>query len=134
LGLPLVATNDVHYARQEDAPFQDLLVCIQTNSVLSDAKRLKSETDQLYFKSPEEMWQVLGDVPEALTNTIRIAEMCDLDLGFKGYQLPEFVVPEGFTQESYLEHLCREGVRRLYGHDTGEVGARLEYELSVISR
>ncbi len=132
MGIPLVATNDVHYAKQEDAPFQDLLVCIQTNTVMSDPKRLKSNSDQLYFKSPQEMWDVLGDVPESLTNTVRIAEMCDVDLSFKGYQLPDFAVPEGFTQESYLEHLCREGVRRLYGHDTGEVNERLSYELSVI--
>ncbi|MDQ2682153.1 MAG: PHP domain-containing protein, partial [Chloroflexota bacterium] len=86
MNLPIVATNDVHYARREDAPMQDLLVCIQTNTVRSDPKRLKTESDQLYFKGPEEMWEVFGDLPEALTNTIRVAEMCELDLGFKGYQ------------------------------------------------
>jgi DNA polymerase III subunit alpha len=132
LNLPLVATNDVHYSEQGDAPIQELLVCIQTNSTVSDPKRLKSDTDQLYFKSPQEMGQIFKDVPESLTNTIRIAEMCNLDLGFRGYQLPNFDVPDGYTQDSYLEHLVREGVRRLYGHDTGEVGERLAYELSVI--
>ncbi|GIW03545.1 MAG: DNA-directed DNA polymerase [Thermomicrobiales bacterium] len=134
LDLPLVATNDVHYCNQDDAPYQDLLVCIQTNSTLNDPKRLKSETNQLYFKGPEEMALVFGDVPEALSNTIRIAEMCTLDLGFKGYHLPHFEVPEGFTPETYLEHLCREGVKQRYGHDQGEVGARLAYELDVIRR
>ncbi|HEY8445802.1 MAG TPA: DNA polymerase III subunit alpha [Thermomicrobiales bacterium] len=132
LNLPLVATNDVHYCSAEDAPYQDLLVCIQTNTTVKDPKRLKSESNQLYFKSPEEMAQVFGEIPEALSNTIRIAEMCTLDLGFKGYHLPHFEVPEGFTPESYLEHLCREGVKQRYGHDDGEVGARLNYELEVI--
>ena len=132
LGLPIVATNDVHYASQGDAPIQELLVCIQTNTTLSDPKRLKSDSDQLYFKSPQEMWEVFKDLPEALSNTIRIAEMCNVDLSFTQYQLPEFDVPEGFTPDSYLEHLCREGVRRIYGHDTGEVKERLDYELSVI--
>ena len=132
LGLPLVATNDVHYASRDDAPIQELLVCIQTNTTLSDPKRLKSDSDQLYFKSPQEMWDVFKDVPEALTNTIRIAEMCNVDLSFTQYQLPDFEVPDGHTADSYLEQLCRAGVRQLYGHDTGEVGDRLEYELSVI--
>jgi DNA polymerase-3 subunit alpha len=132
LGLPLVATNDVHYCNQNDASIQDVLVCVQTNSTLNDPKRLKSESDQLYFKGPQEMAQVFGDIPEALSNTVRIAEMCNLDLSFKGYHLPEFEVPEGFTADTYLEHLCREGVRRLYGHVDGTVGERLAYELSVI--
>jgi len=134
LNLPLVATNDVHYCNQGDAPAQELLVCIQTNATLQDPKRLKSESDQLYFKGPEEMARVFGELPEALANTIRIAEMCNLDLGFKGYHLPHFDVPPGQTPETYLEHLCREGVRRKYGHDDGTVGERLAYELGVITQ
>jgi DNA polymerase-3 subunit alpha len=133
LGLPMVATNDVHYCRNEDAPTQDLLVCVQTNSTLNDPKRLKSESDQLYLKSPEEMGRVFSSIPEAISNTIRIAEMCDLDLGFKGYHLPSFPVPDGRTAEEYLDALCRAGVRRKYGHDDGEVGDRLRYELDVIN-
>ncbi len=132
LGLPLVATNDVHYVNQEDSPAQEVLVCVQTNTTLSDPKRMKTESDQLYFKSPAEMAAVLGELPEALANTIRIAEMCSLDLGFKGYKLPQFDVPAHQTADEYLESLCREGVRRLYGHDSGEVGDRLAYELDVI--
>ncbi|HKG24977.1 MAG TPA: DNA polymerase III subunit alpha, partial [Thermomicrobiales bacterium] len=134
LNLPIVATNDVHYCNQNDAPAQEVLVCVQTNTTLSDPKRLKSESDQLYFKGPDEMARVFGEIPEALANTIRIAEMCTLDLGFKGYHLPHFDVPEGFTPERYLEHLCRQGVRRLYGHGEGEIGERLAYELDVIRR
>ncbi len=132
LGLPLVATNDVHYCRQEDAAAQELLVCIQTNTTLSDPNRLKSESDQLFLKSPEEMARLFQDVPEAVANTIKIAEMCSLDLSFRGYHLPEFPAPDGETADSYLDRLCREGVLRRYGHVTGEVAARLAYELDVI--
>jgi DNA polymerase-3 subunit alpha len=105
---------------------------VQTNTTLADPKRLKSESDQLYFKSPAEMAATFKDLPEAIDNTIRIAEMCALDLGFSGYKLPRFDVPPGYTAESLLEELCRAGLRRLYGHDDGEVGERLEYELGVI--
>jgi DNA polymerase-3 subunit alpha len=132
LGLPLVATNDVHYCRQEDSPAQDVLICVQTNTTINDPKRLKTESDQLYFKGPEEMYRVFGSVPEALSNTIRIAEMCSLDLGFKGYHLPHFDVPPGETPDGYLEKLCRSGLLELYGHLDGEIGDRLRYELDVI--
>jgi DNA polymerase-3 subunit alpha len=130
--LPIVATNDVHYCNQVDAPAQDLLVCIQTNTTLDDPKRLRQETDELFLKSPEEMWARFGDFPEALTNTMRIAEMCDLDLGAAGYQLPDFTPPHGLTNDQYLEKLCRDGVIQRYGHDGGAVGERLDYELRVI--
>ena len=122
----------MHYCEQEDAPAQDLLVCIQTNTTLNDPKRLKSESDQLFLKSPEEMARVFQEIPESISNTIRIAEMCSLDLGFRGYHLPEFPIPPGFTPDSYLESLCQEGVRQRYGHVSGEVAARLDYELGVI--
>ncbi len=134
MGLSLVATNDVHYCFEEDAPAQDILVCVQTNTTINDTKRLKSESNQLYLKSPEEMYRVFGEIPDALSNTVRIAERCNLDLGFKGYHLPSFDVPDGFTAEQYLEKLCREGVQRKYGHDGGEIGERLAYELSVITQ
>jgi DNA polymerase-3 subunit alpha len=134
LNLPIVATNDVHYVNAEDAPYQDVLVCVQTNTTVNDPKRLKSESNQLYFKSIEEMVQVFGHIPKALSNTTRIAEMCNLDLGFKGYHLPNFAVPAGMQPEEYLEHLCREGCKRLYGHDTGAINERLTYELGVIKQ
>ena len=133
LGLPLVASNDVHYCNQGDAPYQDVLVCVQTNTTIHDPKRLKQDSNEFFLKGPEEMARIFGEVPESLSNTIRIAEMCHLDLGFKGYHLPNFAVPDGFTNESYLAQLCHEGVRRLYGHEDGVIGERLEYELGVIS-
>ncbi len=132
LDLPVVATNDVHYCLQEDAAAQELLVCIQTNTTLNDPKRLKSESDQFYLKSPEEMSRLFKDVPQAVTNTIRIAEMCSLDLDFRGYHLPEFPVPGDHTPDTFLEGLCQEGAMRRYGHMTGDVADRLAYELSVI--
>lgn len=130
--LPLVATNDVHYCFEEDAAAQDILVCVQTNATVNDAKRLKSETSQLFLKSPEQMERLFRSVPEALSNTMRIAEMCNLDLGFKGYQLPEFDVPEGHTPATYLRELCEEGARRHYGTLDGPIRERLDYELGVI--
>nr|MBA2521136.1 DNA polymerase III subunit alpha [Chloroflexia bacterium] len=133
LNLPLVATNDVHYCNREDSATQELLVCVQTNTTINDPKRLKSDTDQLFLKSPEEMTRLFAAQPEAITNTVRIAEMCSLDLGFKGYHLPSFPIPDGLTAEQYLEDLCRAGVRRKYGHDDGVVGDRLRYELDVIN-
>ncbi|MGN6031122.1 MAG: DNA polymerase III subunit alpha [Thermomicrobiales bacterium] len=130
--LPLVATNDVHYCYEEDAPAQDILVCVQTNATVNDAKRLKSETSQLFLKSPGQMERLFGSVPEALSNTMRIAEMCNLDLGFKGYQLPEYDVPEGHTPATYLRLLCEEGALRHYGNLDGPIRERLDYELGVI--
>ena len=133
LDLPLVATNDVHYCNQEDASAQDLLVCIQTNAMLNDSKRLKSESDQLFLKSGDQMARIFDGVPEAISNTMRIAEMCSLDLSFKGYHLPEFPRPSEFaTADAYLEHLCRIGADKRYGHVSGAVEERLMYELGVI--
>jgi DNA polymerase-3 subunit alpha len=132
LGLPLVATNDVHYCEQADAAAQDVLVCVQTGTTIHDTKRLKSESDQLYLKSADEMTRVFGEVPESISNTIRIAERCSLDLEFKGYHLPSFDVPDGQEAHHYLESLCRAGARKKYGHDSGEVDERLAYELGVI--
>lgn len=130
--LPLVATNDVHYCNQADAPAQDLLVCIQTNTTLNDPKRLKSETDELFLKSPAAMWERFAELPEALRNTMRIAEMCQLDLSPKGFQLPDFAVPEGFTNHGYLEHLVRQGAADRYDRNDRDAENRIAYELRVI--
>jgi DNA polymerase-3 subunit alpha len=132
LNLPLVATNDVHYVYEGDASAQDVLVCVQTNTTIHDTKRLRSHSNQMYLKSPQEMEKLFGHIPESLSNTIRIAEMCELDLGFKGYHLPEFDVPPGHTSESYLEHLCKQGALERYGTTEGAVGERLDYELGII--
>jgi DNA polymerase-3 subunit alpha len=134
LGLPLVATNDVHYCYEGDASAQDVLVCVQTNTTIHDTKRLKSHTNQMFLKSPDEMERLFGDIPESLSNTIRIAEMCDLDLSFKEFQLPDFDVPEGHTSASYLEFLCKKGALERYGSIDGPVGERLAYELGIINQ
>jgi DNA polymerase-3 subunit alpha len=133
MNLPLVATNDVHYCCEEDAPAQDVLICVQTNTTVNDSKRLKQESEQFFLKSPNEMAALFNEVPESITNTIRIAEMCNLDLGFKGYHLPEFDVPDGTTTDRYLRQLCEDGARQRYGTLEGEIGTRLDYELSVIA-
>lgn len=132
--IPLVASNDVHYVRQEDAPVQDLLVCIQTNTTLDDPKRMKMETDQLYFKSPEEMQALFGDLPEALDNTVRIAERCDFKIDFGRLHLPLPDVPEGMSDQEHLSFLCWKGLRERYAEITDEISKRLEYELYVIEQ
>ncbi|HEX5166351.1 MAG TPA: DNA polymerase III subunit alpha, partial [Thermomicrobiales bacterium] len=134
MDLPLVASNDVHYVNREDAPIQDLLVCIQTNTTLDDPKRLKMESDQLYFKSPREMEAIFGDLPEALENTVRIAERCAFDLDFSRLHLPDPGIPEGTTAQEYLSELCWKGLAERYPNVTDEVRQRLEYELYVIEQ
>ncbi len=130
--LPMVVTNDVHYCNQADSPAQELLVCIQTNTTMSDPKRLKPETDELYLKSPQEMWDRFGELPQALMNSMRIAEMCNLDLSPRGFQLPDFEVPGGYTNHQYLEHLVRTGAAERYDVTDSDVENRLAYELRVI--
>jgi DNA polymerase-3 subunit alpha len=129
-----VATNDVHYINKEDSRLQDILLAIQTGSLLSDPNRMRMSSPTYYLRSPEEMASIFSEIPEALNNTLLIAERCDLDLGFKGYHLPEFCVPEGYTAQSYLRELCEAGLLRRYGDRANEpvVRQRLEYELGVI--
>ena len=112
LGLPLVATNDVHFTRREDAESQDVLVCIQTNKKISDPDRLKFSTDQFYFKSADEMRELFKDIPEAIHNTGRIAARCDFDFPSKKYFLPNFTPPEGQTLSEYFELVAWEGFRK----------------------
>jgi len=132
-GLPLVATNDVHFVRREDHPAHDILLCIQTGATVDDPNRFASKTDQIYMKSGDEMLERFSEIPDAVTNTMRVVEQCDLQLGNPGFLMPHFAVPDGFTPAMYLEHLCREGARRKYGHVEGEVAERLAFELSVIN-
>lgn len=133
-GLKTIATNDVHYIDRKDARLQDILLCIQTGSLLSDPNRMRMTGDSFYLRSPEEMAALFPDHPESLSNTLEIAERCEVDLARKGYHLPQFPVPEGFTAETYLRKLCEEGLLRNYGEHAKdkEVRDRLEYELSVI--
>ncbi len=131
-----VATNDAHYINPEDARQQDILLAIQTGSLLSDPNRFRMSDNTYYLRSPEEMHTLFKEVPESLSNTLLIAERCNVDLSPHGYHLPIMNVPEGFTTETYLRELCEEGLHRHYGDRAEEpkVRERLEYELSVINR
>jgi DNA polymerase-3 subunit alpha len=129
-----VATNDVHYVNQADAKLQDVLLAIQTNSTLADPDRMRMTDDSYFLRSPLEMSKLFSEVPDAISNTLLIAERCNVDLGFKGYHLPEFPVPEGHTAESYLRALCEAGAEKRYQDDatSSKVRERLNYELSVV--
>jgi DNA polymerase-3 subunit alpha len=132
-GLKTVATNDVHYLRHEDAYAHDALLCLQTQSCLTDEKRMKYGSDEFYLKSAEEMAERFKDYPGATASTVEIAERCNLRLDFGDYKLPTYPVPEGFTEESYLRDLCEQGIVRRYGGEPGqEVIERLDFELGVI--
>ena len=131
-GIPLVATNDTHYLYKEDASTHDLLLCIGTNSTVSDQKRMKMQGDFFYLKTPEEMAEAYRDIPEALENTHKIAEMCDLKLDFERLHLPEITLPPGKTPDEYLADLCYEDFPRFYPNATDEIKERLAYELSVV--
>jgi DNA polymerase-3 subunit alpha len=131
-----VATNDVHYVDQRDAELQDILLCIQTGSVMADPDRMRMTDDSYHLRSPDEMRKLFGHVPGALENTLLIAERCNVDLDFKGYHLPEFEVPEGYTTQSYLRMLCEKGMQQRFG-DRGDdpiYRERLDYELGIISQ
>lgn len=129
-----VATNDAHYINPEDAHMQDILLAIQTGSLLSDPNRFRMSDNSYYLRSPEEMSALFSEVPESLSNTLLIADRCNVDLSPKGYHLPVVEVPEGYTAETYLRKLCEEGLRRRYDShaDDAVIRDRLEYELSVI--
>ncbi|MBK9781272.1 MAG: DNA polymerase III subunit alpha [Anaerolineales bacterium] len=129
-----IATNDVHYVNQEDAKLQDVLLAIQTNSTLADKDRMRMTDDSYFLRSPADMSRLFAEVPSALSNTLLIAERCNVDLGFKGYHLPEFPVPEGYTAETYLRALCEAGAKKRYQDDatSSKVRERLDYELSVV--
>ena len=110
------------------------MLAIQTGSLLSDPNRMRMSSQDYYLRSPEEMARLFADMPEALSNTLLIAERCNVDLSFKGYHLPHFEVPEGYTAETYLRMLCEEGLTRRYGAraEAADVRQRLEYELEII--
>ena len=140
-GIPIVATNDLHYIRREDADVQDVLLCIQTGKTLADENRMQFETQEFYLKSPEEMALVFGDYPEALANTVRIARRCQVEFAFNELHLPPFPLPPGETDEaSYLRKLCLKGLEERYPGSTDKKrGAqspleRLDYELGVIEK
>ncbi len=131
---PMVATNDVHYIKKEDAKAQDVLLCIQTGHTIDEENRMKMSTDEFYLKSEEEMKEIFSYIPEALENTEKIASMCNVEFDFSKSHLPKFSVPEGKTSEEYLRELCEEGLLERYGENADSIyKERLDYELSVIT-
>lgn len=132
-GLPLIVTNDAHYLRKEDAKTQDVLLCIQTGKTVDDPNRMRFEGEEFYLKSEDEMRELFPDCDEAFENTVRIAQMCNLEFTFHEYHLPAFPVPEGYTNEQYFRKLCEDGFKERYPNPPQEYRDRLEYEISVIS-
>ncbi len=133
--IPIVATNDAHYLRRDDAPAQDVLVCIQTGKELNDPKRLRFANDSLYFKNADEMNQLFGHVPGALSNTVSIAESIGFELEMGTFKFPHFPLPEGYdSPDAYLRKLSFDGMKARYEAVTPELTARLEYELGVIGQ
>ncbi|MFN3651897.1 MAG: DNA polymerase III subunit alpha [Armatimonadota bacterium] len=132
LGLPLVASNDVHYLRQQDADPHEVLLCIQTGVTMNNPKRLRYGPPSFYLRSPEEMAQKFAHCPEALANTVQIAERCNFQFDFTKTHLPHCEVPAGYSHESYLEKLCRDAIPEKYSVHTQELEDRLKYELDVI--
>jgi len=134
-GLPVVCTNDCHYLKREDYLAHDALLCIQTGKKMEDTERLRFGSDQLYLKSPEEMKELFKEYPQALENTLKIAEECNLELEFGKTYLPHFPLPEGYDNlNSYLEFLVQKGFEQRYSQKTPELKQRLEDELKVIEQ
>nr|WP_051411177.1 DNA polymerase III subunit alpha [Acetivibrio clariflavus] len=133
-GIPLVATNDAHYLRKEDARAHEILLCIQTGKSINDEDRMKFPTEDFYVKSPEEMEEFFKNIPEAISNTVKIAEMCNVELEFGKLHLPKFGVPDDKDAYEYLKELCYDGLKRHYGENIEDKIDRLEYELSVIKQ
>lgn len=132
LGIPLVATNDVHYIRKEDYRAHDILLCIQTGRTVDEKDRMRYPSDEFYLKSPAEMYKMFSNVPEALENTVKIAEECNFDYEFHKSKLPKFPLPEGVDAYAYLRDLCYKGLEKGYENVTEKLKERLEYELGVI--
>ena len=134
LGIDLVCTNDVHYTYAQDADAHDILLCIQTGKKVTDENRMRYDGGQYYLKSPEEMAELFPYAPQALENTCKIAERCNVEIEFGVTKVPHFDVPQGFDSWTYLNHLCNEGMKRRYPDADEEKKKRLEYELSVIHK
>lgn len=133
-GVPLVATNDCHYLKKEDAPAHDALLCIGTGSTLAEPNRLRFSAEEFYYKSAEEMTVLFKTCPQAVRQTLEIADRCQVDIRFDQMLLPHYEVPAGETADAYLEKLCLEGLQRRYGTVEPKYGDRLRYELSVIRK
>ncbi|NOZ60528.1 MAG: DNA polymerase III subunit alpha [Calditrichaeota bacterium] len=135
LGIPMVATNDIHYLKQEHSRAHEILLCIQTGKTLKDANRMRFNTDQVYFKSQDEMIKLFSDFPEAIENTTKIADKCNLELDLDQIHLPRFDLPEGFQHlslDEYLHQIAEQGLKKRYTEITPELKQRLEKELDII--
>jgi len=137
MDIPLVATNDAHYVYREDAKIQDVLMCIQMQKTLDDPSRMKFPNDEFYIKSREEMEGLFTFAPQAIDNTLEIAERCNVEFDFDSYHIPTFDVPQGYTALTYLQHICNQGLVERYGDEDGNVDQvlrdRLNYEIEVIA-
>jgi len=131
-GIPLVATNDIHYLRREDAEVHDVLLCIQTGATVNEENRMKFPAREFYLKSPEEMEEIFGNYEEALINTGKIAERCEVELDFDSIHLPEYDVPEGYTNDGYLKELTLKGLEERYGDLDDELMERFNFEFNTI--
>jgi DNA polymerase-3 subunit alpha len=131
--IPLVITNDVHYINKEDSKFHDVLLCIQTGKTMNDEERMRFPNDEFYLKSYDEIMRSFPEMEEAASNTVKIAERCNVELDFETVHLPEFIPPEGFGNKEYLKNLCYEGAKERYHQIDKEIVDRLEYELKVIN-
>ena len=133
-GIPLIATNDAHYLCREDAKAHEILLCIQTGKNINDEDRMMFSSDEFYIKSPEEMEEMFKNIPEAISNTVKVAQMCNVELEFGKLHLPKFNVPQDREPYEYLRSLCYDGFERRYTEEERDEikKNRLEYELSVI--
>lgn len=134
IGIGLVATNDVHYVRKEDSKIHDILMCIQMGKTVNDPTRMRFGSDEFYLKSREEMEEIFPEVQEALDNTSKIAQMCNVEFDFNTIHLPQYDVPDGYTPQEYLRMLCFKGLKERYKKPSKEILDRLEYELGVIEK
>jgi len=132
LNIPLVATNDVHYLLKEHAKSHEALLCIQTQTTLDDPNRMRFQTDEFYFKSPEEMKKLFRDYPQAISNTLEIAQRCNLELDFSQVHLPKYEPPGGENKEEFLKGICEKGLKKRFESVTPEIRERLDHELKII--
>ena len=133
-GIPLVCTNDAHYLRKEDAESHDVLLCIQTGKTVDDENRMRYQPQNFYLRSTQEMEELFSGYPDAVENTQRIADRCQLEFTFGKYHLPEFKLPPGYDSPPYLRKLCAEGFQRRYGEEKASYRQQLEYELDMIEK
>ncbi len=137
LDIPVVATNDIHYLKHEHVKAHEILLCIQTGKTIKDDSRMKFNTDQVYFKSPQQMKELFEDIPEAIENTVKIAEKCNLELDTKKIHLPDFDVPKEYQNlslDEYLAHLAEEGLHKRFSPVTQKLKDRLSHELKIIKK